>query len=147
MKLNELKKIEGNRTPKKRVGRGGGSCKGFHTTGRGQKGQKSRVGYKLPQGFEGGQVPLYKRLPQLGGFKNSRSKKFSALDLSKLEVFADGQEVTSTLLVEKGILKTVAKDGVKLLGGGKFAKKLILKGFFASKSAKISLEKSGSTLQ
>jgi|SRR3989338_3548026 len=146
MNLNELKKIQGNKRPAKRLGRGRGSGKGMHTVGRGQKGQKARQGYNLPRGFEGGQVPLFRRLPMMGGFKNPLSKDIIALDISKLNIFEDGSEVTVQNLLEKGVVKRLPKYGVKLLGSGKLTKKLTLKGFLVSKSAGEKIYKAGAKL-
>lgn len=141
--INGLK----NRTKSaKRVGRGIGSGKGGHTTGRGQKGQKSRGGNSVPFGFEGGQVPLYKRLPQIGGFKNARAKRIIDLDISRLNVFDEGATVTVKDLVNKGFLSKSTKSKVKLLGSGELTKKLILKGFLFSESAKKKAEKSKSEI-
>ncbi len=136
--INELK----NRAKQpKRVGRGFGSGKGGHTTGRGQKGQKSRGGNSIPFGFEGGQVPLYKKLPQMGGFRNGRAKRIMDLDIAALNVFDDGVTVTVKDLLERGFLKKSQKTSVKLLGNGELKKKLILKGFLFSESAKKKAEK------
>lgn len=147
MNLNELTRLQGNRKPKKRVGRGGGSGKGFHTTGRGQKGQRSRVGFNLPQGFEGGQVPLYKRLPQMGGFKSFRTKVYTPVSLTMLEKLDANMLVTPGILVQKGLIKTLEKNGAKILGQGKLTKKLTLKGFAFSASAKKAVEDAGCTLE
>lgn len=147
MKLNTLKKVEGNKGPKKRIGRGHGSGKGFHTVGRGQKGQKSRVGHNIPAGFEGGQVPLFKKLPKLGGFKNPRTKDIVAVSISRLGKLNADKEVNAKVLLAAGIIKYMPKYGVKLIGNGKVANKLTLKGFKYSKSAKELLEKSGCVLE
>lgn len=146
MDLHKITKIKGNKRPSKRVGRGGGSGKGWHTTGRGQKGQKARVGYNLPIGFEGGQVPLFKRLPMIGGFRNHRAKRIVGISLDLLNHFREGATVEPKDLVEKNIIKQLPRDGVKILGSGKLEKKLTLKGFLYSASAKKLIEKSGSTL-
>jgi len=143
MMLNNLSKIKGNKSKKKRRGRGIGSGVGGHTTGSGQKGQKSRSGYNIPVGFEGGQVPLYRRLPSLGGFRNTHTKKIVAVSLGKLDVFSDGSEVTPELLVEKKIINSIPKHGVKILGTGEIKKKLTVKGFKLSSSAKEKIEKAG----
>ena len=121
-----------------------GSGKGSHTVGRGTKGQKARKGKKINPGFEGGQVPLYKRLPQIGGFKNHRSKKITAVSLVRLNVFNEGEEITPFSLVEKKIIKGVPRHGVKLLSSDEFYKKLVLKGFLYSESALKKLQESGS---
>jgi len=146
MNLNELRKISGNKRPSKRIGRGRGSGKGMHTVGRGNKGQKSRKGYNLPIGFEGGQVPLYKRLPTMGGFKNPLSKDIIIVKLSMLNDFKEGSEITPQLLLKSGIIKRIPKFGVKLLGNGKLTKKLTLKGFLVSDSAGKKTQKAGAIL-
>lgn len=103
--LNKLPKIFGNKKPKKRVGRGGGSGKGFHTTGRGNKGQKSRRGSSIPVGFEGGQVPLYRKMPSVKGFSSLYSKKRLTITSDKLSSFKSGETVSPLSLLEKGIIK------------------------------------------
>ena len=143
MELHNLIKLKGKQRSAKRVGRGGGSGKGWHTTGRGQKGQKARVGHSIPVGFEGGQVPLYKRLPMLGGFHNHRTKRVIGVALEKLNVFKEGATVTPKDLADKKIIKHVPREGVKILANGELKKKLTLKGFLFSKSAREKLEKAG----
>lgn len=143
MDLSNLIKTK-QKNKKKRLGRGIGSGKGGHTVGRGTKGQKSREGKKLFVGFEGGQVPLYKRLPQLGGFKSPR--KNLSIKLNDLNVFKEGTEVTPELLVREGVFKKIPAQGVKIIGGGSLKKKLILKGFTFSKGAREEAEKTGSTI-
>ncbi|MBN1162278.1 50S ribosomal protein L15 [Patescibacteria group bacterium] len=133
------KKLHGK---KKRIGRGYGSCKGGHTVGRGAKGQKARS--KVPSGFEGGQIPLYKKIPQIGGFSNPTRKRIAAVTVDRLNAFDAGSEVTPDLLVEKGILKKLPKHGVKLLAKGKLEKKISLKGFSYSKGAEKLIKDSGS---
>lgn len=144
MELSELIKLKGIKNPKKRIGRGIGSGKGGHTVGRGTKGQKARKGKKVNVGFEGGQVPLYKRLPQIGGFKNHRSKQIAAVSLTKLNVFKDGDTITPFTLADKKIIRGVPKHGVKILSVGKLIKKLTLKGFLYSESALEKVNASGS---
>ncbi|HLC93756.1 MAG TPA: 50S ribosomal protein L15 [Patescibacteria group bacterium] len=147
MDLSNIKKVKGNKKSKKIVGRGRGSGKGAHTTGRGQKGQKSRSGRNIPSGFEGGQVPLYKKLPVLGGFKSPNSVKTVIITLNVLNVFDDGAEVTPQSLVERGIIKRKkhpnSKAPVKILGTGDLKKKLTLSGFEFSETARKKVEKSG----
>jgi large subunit ribosomal protein L15 len=145
MELHNLKKIKEDRG-KKRVGRGIGSGKGGHTVGKGQKGQKSRSGKKPNLGFEGGQTPLYKKLPKIGGFKRFSSKESYAINLDILNSFKDGEEVTPQKLVEKGILKDIPLGGVKILSGGELKKKIELKGFKFSKKAKEKIESSGAKI-
>lgn len=141
MKLNNLPKIKGNETPKKRVGRGGGSGKGFHTTGKGNKGQNARRGHGIPVGFEGGQVPLYKKLPQRRGFKRPYQRKAVAINLYSLNVFENGAEVSpKSLLDKKLITKRDLRKHIKILGSGELKNKLIFSGVSFSKSAAQALE-------
>jgi large subunit ribosomal protein L15 len=143
MKLSKLTKTKFERETK-RVGRGTGSGKGGHTTGRGNKGQKAR--FKVNVGFEGGQVPLYKRLPQMGGFKSKTGKDIKAVSLSIFNVFKDGQEVTPQALVGNGLIKKVARHGVKILATGKLEKKVVLKGFLVSEAAAKIIKKAEAVL-
>ena len=109
MKLHELKPAEGSRQVRNRVGRGTSSGNG-KTAGRGQKGQKARGKVRL--GFEGGQMPLFRRMPKRG-FKNINRKEYAIVNLETLNKFEDGAEVTPALLVESGIIKD-EKDGIKV---------------------------------
>lgn len=143
MQLDEMK-VKIKKGKSKRVGRGRGSGKGAHTVGRGQKGQKSRS--KVNLGFEGGQSPLYKRLPEIGGFKNPNKKDILALPISTLNVFREGQEVNPEDLVTKKIISVLPKHGVKLLATGNLQKKLKLRGFLFSKSAQEKTKESGSEI-
>ncbi len=132
MNLSELKPAAGSKQSNMfRRGRGHGSGNG-KTAGKGHKGQKARSGAPRP-GFEGGQLPLYRRLPKRG-FTNINSKEIVAIGLDRLNVFEDGAEVTVETLVEKGIVKN-PKDGVKILGNGELTKKLDVKVNAFSKSA------------
>jgi len=140
-----LIKLQG-RKKGKRVGRGYGSGKGGHTTGRGTKGQKARKGRKPWPGFEGGQVPLYKRLPKIGGFRNHKSKDIVGINILDLEVFKENTELTPQKLFEKGIIKRIPRDGVKLLGNDDVKKAFILKGFLYSRQALAKLKKAGSKI-
>lgn len=123
-----------------RVGRGHGSGNG-KTAGRGQKGQKSRSGGKIRVGFEGGQMPLYRRLPKRG-FKNRNTLEIVAINISALEVFEDGATVTIDAMKEVGIIKN-PKDGVKILGNGELTKKLTVQANAFSASAKEKIESLG----
>lgn len=143
MKLDKLPKLHG-KDKKKRLGRGTGSGKGNHTVGRGNKGQKARG--KVPYGFEGGQVPLHRRLPKFGGFRNPRSKDIIGISLARLNTFRKGTEVNVEKLLEEGIIKRIPKHGVKLLATGKLEKELKLKGFKVSEEAKKMIKDSGSEL-
>ena len=131
MKLHELKPAEGSRQVRNRVGRGTSSGNG-KTAGRGQKGQKARGKVRL--GFEGGQMPLFRRMPKRG-FKNINRKEYAIVNLETLNKFEDGAEVTPALLVESGIIKD-EKDGIKVLGNGTLNKQLTVKASKFSASAK-----------
>ncbi|MDI9504107.1 MAG: 50S ribosomal protein L15 [Erysipelotrichaceae bacterium] len=140
MKLHELKYSEGARTKKKRVGRGMSS--GFGKTScRGQKGQKSRSSGGVRLGFEGGQMPLYRRIPKRG-FKNVNRAQFAVVNVEDLNVFSEGTVVTPTLLVEKGLVKKEF-NGVKILGNGKLNIKLTVQAHRFSKAAKQAIEEVG----
>ncbi len=139
--LHDLRKIKGNRGKAKRVGRGYGSGKGGHTVGRGSKGLKARG--KVPFGFEGGQVPLYKKMPQIGGFRNPTKKAITHVSLSQFNRFNANSTVTPQDLVDAKVLKRLPKHGVKILANGKIEKKLTIKGFLFSESAKNQLEQAG----
>ncbi len=132
MKLHELKPQVGEKKSRKRVGRGIGSGLG-KTSGRGHKGQKARSGGGVRPGFEGGQNPLYVRLPKRG-FKNIFRKEFVEVNIEELNRFADDTIVTPELLLESGLIKKV-KDGVKILGKGELEKKLEVRANRFSKSA------------
>ena len=141
MKLHELKPVVGATTTKKRVGRGVGSGLG-KTSGRGQKGQNSRSGGGVPNWFEGGQFPLYRKLPKRG-FTNARFKKeYATINLSDLNKFDNGVEVTPELLKEMGLVKK-QMCGIKVLGYGVLEKKLVVKASKFSKTAKEQIEKLG----
>lgn len=142
MKLHELKKNPGAKQERRRVGRGMGSGLG-KTSGKGEKGQKARSGVSIPAQFEGGQLPLYRRLPKRG-FSNAPFKiRYAVINVSDLNVFEDGTEVTPELLKNCGLLKNQL-DGVKVLGNGTLEKKLTIKANKFSKEAVNKIEKSGS---
>ncbi|MFC2680692.1 50S ribosomal protein L15 [Limosilactobacillus vaginalis] len=138
MKLNELKPAEGSRSKRLRKGRGLSSGHGF-TSGRGTKGQKAHGKTRL--GFEGGQMPLYRQIPKRG-FTNINRKEYAIVNLSTLDRFEDGTEVTPQLLMESGIVKNL-KSGVKVLGNGKLTKKLTVKANKFSASAVSAIEAAG----
>ncbi|AZK44084.1 MULTISPECIES: 50S ribosomal protein L15 [Erysipelothrix] len=144
MKLHELKYNEGARQDRKRLGRGQGSGTG-KTSGKGHKGQNARSGGGVSLGFEGGQTPLFKRIPKRG-FKNVNRVDYAVVNLSSLNVFEDGTEVTIEALLEKGIIKKTL-DGVKILGQGELEKKLVVKANAFSKSAVESIEKLGGKVE
>ena len=142
MKLHELKPAEGSRQLRNRVGRGTSSGNG-KTAGRGQKGQKARS--KVRVGFEGGQMPLFRRMPKRG-FKNVNRKDYAIDNLETLNKFEDGTEVTPALLVETRVVKD-EKDGIKVLGNGELTKKLTVKASKFSASAKAAIEAAGGTAE
>ena len=145
MKLNELMQNNGARTERRRVGRGPGSGLG-KTSGKGEKGQKARSGVSIPATFEGGQLPLYRRLPKRG-FSNTQFKiKYAVINVCDLNRFDDGAVVTPEILHDAGLLKNQL-DGVKVLGNGTLEKKLTIKAHKFSKEAVNKIEKSGSTLE
>lgn len=142
MKLHELKKNEGATFRKKIVGRGSGSGLG-KTSGRGQKGQNARSGGGVSPVFEGGQLPLYRRLPKRG-FSNHKFKVvYATINVGDLNVFEDGTVVTPALLKEKGLVKKQL-NGIKILGNGTLEKKLTIEANRFSSSALKKIEESGS---
>jgi len=144
MDLSNLKPAEGSRQSDNfRRGRGHGSGNG-KTAGKGHKGQKARSGATRP-GFEGGQMPLYRRIPKRG-FTNRNSKDIVGINVSVLERFEDGTEVTVTSLVESGVVSN-PRDGVKILGKGEISKKLTVKVNAFSESAKAKIEAAGGTVE
>ena len=144
MKLHELKPAEGSRQVRNRVGRGTSSGNG-KTSGRGQKGQKSRSGGGVRLGFEGGQTPLFRRLPKRG-FTNINRKEYAVVNLDVLNRFEDGAEVTPVALVEAGIVKD-AKAGIKVLGNGTLSKKLTVKAAKFSKAAEEAIVAAGGSIE
>ena len=144
MKLHELKPAAGSRSERNRVGRGMSSGNG-KTSGRGHKGQKARSGGGVRPGFEGGQNPLYRRLPKRG-FNNPTRKEFAVINLDTLNRFEEGTEVTPELLVETRAVKAM-KDGVKILSNGKIEKKLTVKAHKFSDAAKQAIEAAGGTVE
>lgn len=140
MRLEELKPAAGSTHRKKIVGRGIGSGVG-KTSGKGHKGQNARSGGGVRPGFEGGQMPLYRRLPKRG-FTNIFAKKYVAVNVEVLDKFNDGDEVTAETLLEKGIISKTL-DGVKILGRGEVTKKVTVKVAKISESAKEKIEKAG----
>src|SRR5213595_3417351 len=133
MKLHELKPTEGSRQEPKRKGRGIGSGNG-KTAGKGHKGQNARSGGGVRLGFEGGQTPLFRRLPKRG-FTNINRKEYAVVNLDVLNHFEDGTEVTPELLIESGMVKSV-KAGIKILASGNIEKKLTVKAQKFSSAAK-----------
>jgi len=144
MELNNLKPKKGSRHAKKRVGRGPGSGHG-KTAGRGEKGQKSRSGFSRQIGFEGGQMPLHRRLPKRG-FTNIFKKEYAVVNVSDLERFDNGATVDEAALRSAGLVKG-RNDGVKILGDGELSKKLSVSATKFSKTAKATIEKAGGSCQ
>ncbi|KZZ85516.1 MULTISPECIES: 50S ribosomal protein L15 [Bacillaceae] len=144
MKLHELKPAEGSRRERNRLGRGIGSGNG-KTAGKGHKGQNARSGGGVRPGFEGGQTPLFRRLPKRG-FTNINRKEYAVVNLERLNRFEEGTEVTPELLLETGVLSST-KAGVKILGEGKIEKKLTVKANKFSSSAKEAIEAAGGTAE
>ena len=140
MKLNELSPNVGSRKKMKRLGRGDSSGHGGTST-RGHKGQKSRSGGYHKRGFEGGQMPLQRRIPK-HGFTNIFRREAAIVNLNQLCVFEKGVEVTPEVLLEKGIVDNI-ENGVKILSGGELKNPLKVKGFKFSKQAKAKIEASG----
>ena len=141
MKLNQMSPALNSTTTRRRVGRGIGSGLG-KTSGKGHKGQNARSGGGVRPGFEGGQLPLFRRLPKIG-FSNAMFKvRYATINLSDLEKFEDGAVVTPELLKEMGLVKQQL-DGIKVLGNGKLEKKLVVKAHKFSNVAKEQIEKLG----
>lgn len=140
--LNNLKAPEGATHKKKRVGRGPGSGLG-KTSGRGNKGQKSRSGYSAKRGFEGGQMPLHRRLPKRG-FTNIFKRVWAEVNLSRLEeLFDAGATVTIDALIESGLIRKSLRDSVAILGKGELSKGLTVNAHRFSESAKQKIEAAG----
>ena len=144
MKLHELQPAAGSTTAPKRLGRGVGSQLG-KTSGKGHKGAKARSGGGKRPGFEGGQMPLTRRIPKRG-FTNIFAKEYAIVNVSALNAFEDGAVVTNEALVEKGLVKKVL-DGVKVLGGGELQKKLTVQVDKVTESAKAKIEANGGKVE
>ncbi len=146
MKLNELRDNPGASKRRKRVGRGPGSGLG-KTAGRGIKGQKSRSGVAI-NGYEGGQMPLYQRLPKRG-FNKPNRKEYAVVNLGHIQKFVEagklGEEITETELVNSGLVRR-KRDGVRVLGGGDLTSKIVLTVTGASRSAVDAVEKAGGSI-
>ena len=140
MKLHEMHPAEGSTSAQKRLGRGTGSGLG-KTSGKGHKGAKARSGGGKRPGFEGGQMPLYRRVPKRG-FTNVFGTEYAEVNVERLEVFENGATVDAQALLEKKIIRKEL-DGVKILGGGELTKKLTVKAAKFSGSAKEKIEAAG----
>ena len=141
MKLHELEKNIGATHAKKRVGRGSGSGLG-KTSGRGQKGQKARSGGSINPVFEGGQLPLYRRIPKRGFSNHMFKTRYAVINVEAFNVFEDNTVVTPALLKEAGLIKKEL-DGIKILGQGELEKKLTVKAHKFSGSAVTLIEQAG----
>lgn len=144
MNLNELKYTEGARRDRKRIGRGHGSGNG-KTAGKGNKGQNARSGGGVALGFEGGQTPLYRRLPKRG-FTNFTRKEYAIVNVEALNKFEDGTTVTPEMLIATKLARKEL-DGIKILGPGELTKKLTVQANKFSKSAQEAIEKAGGKVE
>lgn len=140
MKLENLSPAPGSTREVKRIGRGHGSGNG-KTAGKGHKGQKARAGRGIRPGFEGGQMPLYRRVPKRG-FNNIFAERYAEINVEKLNLLEDGITVDAKVLVEAGLIKKVL-DGVKVLGNGNLERKLTVKAVKFTESAKQKIEAAG----
>jgi len=141
MRQDELSPAPGSKKNRKRVGRGDGSGHGTYS-GRGCKGQKSRSGYNIPRGFEGGQLPLIKRLPRKRGFTNIFRIEYSIINIGKLNLFEAGSEVTPEKLVAAGVLKSLRRP-IKILAEGDIEHPLVVRANKFSAAAKAKIEAVG----
>ncbi|MDO4492919.1 MAG: 50S ribosomal protein L15 [Clostridia bacterium] len=144
MKLHELQPAPGSVKEARRIGRGTGSGMGKTST-KGHKGQKARSGTKK-NGFEGGQMPLARRLPKIG-FTNIWGSVYTTVNISALEKFEDGTVITAAFLKEQGVISKIEKDGLKVLGGGELTKKLHVKAAKFTKTADEAIKAAGGTVE
>lgn len=144
MKMHELGPAYGSTTTRRRVGRGAGSGLG-KTSGKGHKGQKARTGGSIRRGFEGGQTPLYRRIPKRG-FKNHFAKEYAIINVSDLDRFEENTVVDANLLLSEGIIRKEL-DGVKVLGNGEIAKKLTVVATKFSKTAEEKIQAAGGKIE
>jgi len=144
MKLHELRPAEGSRKSTKRIGRGTGSGWG-KSAGKGMKGQNSRSGGGTRPGFEGGQMPLYRRIPKRG-FTNIFAKEYACINVDRLNIFEDGTMITPELLLERRVIRKVY-DGVKILGNGNLEKSLNVSATKFSKAAAEKIEAAGGKVE
>ena len=145
LELHNMKPAEGSKKSVKRLGRGIGSGLG-KTSGKGHKGQWARSGGGVRPGFEGGQMPLTRRLPKRG-FKNRFLKVYTIVNVCELEKFENGTEITPEVLLSNGVISKVEANGAKVLGNGTLTKKLVVKASKFSKSAVEAIEKAGGTVE
>ena len=144
MNLHELSPVPGSRKKKKRLGQGLGSGQG-KTAGKGHKGQKARSGSKK-NGFEGGQMPLARRLPKRG-FTNIFGKEYTIINVSDLDGLENGTVVTAEMLKKDGLISKIEKDGLKVLGGGELTKKLDVKAAKFSQTALTAIKAAGGSVE
>lgn len=144
MKLHDFKPAAGAKTSPKRLGRGAGSGLG-KTSGKGHKGQKARSGGGVRPGFEGGQMPLSRRVPKRG-FTNIFATVYTTLNVADLDVFEDGTEINAEMLKELGFIKKI-NDGIKILGGGELTKKLDVKAAKFTKTAEEKILAAGGSVE
>jgi large subunit ribosomal protein L15 len=144
LELHSLRPAKGANKKRKRVGRGPGSGHGKTAT-RGEKGQKSRSGYSQKIGFEGGQMPLYRRLPKRG-FTNKFAKVYAVVNVRDLNRFEENSAVTPEFLIEKGLVKK-GTDGIRILGEGDLSRKLSVRAHHFSESAKRKIEEAGGSVE
>lgn len=142
--LHELKPVDGARKARKRLGRGSGSGTG-KTSGKGQKGQKARSGGGVRPGFEGGQLPLFQRIPKRG-FKNVNRKEYAVINLDDLNKFEIGEVITPEVLLSRNVLKKTL-DGVKILANGQLEKAITVKAHKFSKAAEQAITQAGGTIE
>ncbi len=145
VRQDNLSPSPGSRRARKRVGRGNGSGHGTYS-GRGCKGQKSRAGYKMRPGFEGGQLPLIKRLPRLRGFVNIFRTEYSTVNIGRLNTFEPGSEVTPEKLVAAGMVKSL-RNPIKILADGDISHSLTVRANKFSASARAKIEAAGGTAE
>lgn len=146
MKINDLSPVKGARTSSKRLGRGIGSGLG-KTSGKGHKGQWARSGGGVRPGFEGGQMPLTRRIPKRG-FTNIFKKEYTVVNVGKLnELFASGDVVTADAILDKGLVSKIAPYGLKVLGGGELTKALTVQAACFSDSARTAIENAGGKVE
>jgi len=142
--LNELKPVDGARKARKRVGRGTASGQG-KTAGKGTKGQKARSGGGTRPGFEGGQIPLFQRIPKRG-FNNVNRKEYAVINLDDLNLFEAGEVITPEVLLSRNVLKKTL-DGVKVLANGQLEKAVTVKAHKFSKAAEQAITQAGGTIE
>ena len=145
MKIHDISPAPASRTAKKRLGRGTGSGLG-KTSGKGHKGQWARSGGGVRPGFEGGQMPLMRRLPKVG-FTNNFRKEYSIINIGDLEKFDKGTVITAEFLLEKGVIRKLEEYGLKVLGDGKLTKALTVKAAKFTKTAQEQIVKCGGTAE